>query len=221
MRPVKMLIGIAVVALALVSCQKSDPVPASKTVSPKVERKVDYWTCSMHPQIRADKPGDCPICGMTLVPVYAADAPKAGGGGAITLSEEGIRQAGVAVEKAGKRKLTKELLIFGTLGYDLNLHRDVVPLVSGRVQRQFINFNTTEVKKGDPLLSLYSPEALTLQEEYLKALRERWLSTFYERDLVGERIAQGVAERDDVRRHAVVVEQVARRERGVLRGRSR
>lgn len=175
--------------ISLASCQRSEPPPPQNSTPPKEDRKVDYWTCSMHPQIRADKPGDCPICGMTLVPVYAAAAPatgarKAAAGGAISLTEEGIRQAGVAVEKADKRKLSKDLLIFGALGYDLNLHSDVVPLVSGRVQKQFINFNTTEVKKGDPLVSLYSPEALTLQEEYLKALRDRWLSTFYERELM-------------------------------------
>ena len=86
-------------------------------------------------------------------------------------------------------KLIKELLIFGTIGYDLNLHRDVVSLVEGRIERQLVDFNQTEVKKGDPLLVLYSREALALQEEYLKALRERWLSTFYERRLLTSMIS--------------------------------
>ena len=192
MKPARILWMTAVASLALLAgCQKSEGPPgAQKKGAPvkKDERKVEYWTCSMHPQIRADKPGTCPICGMNLVPVYSGPAGQTSSAssqpGEIHLSEEGIRQAGVAVEKVENRKLIKELLVFGTLGYNLNLHRDVVPLVSGRIDKQFIDFNATEVRKGDPLVSLYSPEALTLQEEYLKALRDRWLSTFYERELL-------------------------------------
>ena len=148
----------------------------------------------MHPQVHADKPGNCPFCGMTLVPIYAGNSsgqtnstPSASHG-QISLSEEGIHQAGVRIEKAEKRELAKELLVFGTIAYNMNLHRDVVPLVAGRIEKQFIDFNQTEVKKGDPLVSLYSTEAFSLQEEYLKAERDRWLSTFYERDLLGSMI---------------------------------
>jgi membrane fusion protein, copper/silver efflux system len=190
MKAIKFLWLISLVFLA--GCQKADTPPSQNAPAKKEQRKVDYWTCSMHPQIHADKPGTCPICGMNLVPVYAASPASSiaapGDSKAIALTEEGIRQAGVAVDKVEKRKLTKDLLIFGTLGYDLNLHRDVVPLVSGRIQKQFIDFNTTEVRKGEPLVSLYSTEALGLQEEYLKALRDRWLSTFYERELMSSMV---------------------------------
>ncbi len=196
---------MATVALLISGCSEpADTKPGEPKPAPPAEhrhaapaaepqkngsRKIDYWTCSMHPQIHADKPGNCPICGMTLVPVYAASSSSSGqttvmGGETISLTEEGIRQAGVGIEKAQKRELTKDLLLFGTIAYDLNLHWDVVALVSGRIEKQFINFNQTEIKKGDPLVSLYSPEAITLQEEYLKAQRDRWLSTFYERDLL-------------------------------------
>jgi Cu(I)/Ag(I) efflux system membrane fusion protein len=191
MMKTKWILFCAAAFALLAGCQKSGPAPVEKAPAPKEERKIDYWTCSMHPKIRADKPGNCPICGMTLVPVYsgASTGPAAPGtAAAISLSEEGIRQAGVAVDKAAKRNLTKDLLIFGTLGYDQNLHRDVVPLVSGRIEKQFINFNVTEVSKGEPLVSLYSTEALALQEEYLRALRDRWLSTFYERELLSSMI---------------------------------
>lgn len=156
-------------------------------------RKIEYYTCSMHPQIHADKPGDCPICGMKLIPVYnspgSATHPTSPSNGEVRLNADGIRQAAVSTEPAIKRTLSKDLLIFGALGYNLNLHRDVVPLVEGRIEKQFIDFNQTEVKEGDPLVSLYSQEAIRLQEEYLKALRERWLSTFYERDLLDSMVS--------------------------------
>lgn len=211
MKTILLLLMMSLVLLT--GCNRVDTPPAQNAPAKKEDRKVDYWTCSMHPQIRADKPGNCPICGMTLVPVHASGAASSGPASsdvrAITLTEEGIRQAGVALEKVEKRKLTKELLIFGTLGYNLNLHRDVVPLVSGRIQKQFIDFNQTEVKKGEPLVSLYSPEALTLQEEYLKALRDRWLSTFYERDLLTSMIERA---KEKLLRIGYSSEQIARLE---------
>ncbi len=195
-RTVKLLLVTLVVMAIIPGCRRTEtppesspPIPKSpkSDVPAKMERKVDYYTCSMHPQIHADKPGDCPICGMTLIPVYAlpvSGKTTVSEEGEVRLSGEGIRQAGVRTATVEKRVLTKELLIFGTLGYDLNLHRDVVPLVEGRIEKQLINFNQTEVQKGDPLVVLYSTQALTLQEEYLKTLRERWLSTFYERKLL-------------------------------------
>lgn len=195
--PRRLFTGIMLVATAVIlaSCQptsapnQTGDVPGIK----KSERKVGYYTCSMHPQVHADKPGDCPICGMTLIPVYLADSSGSNSvshsQGEIHLNPEGIRQASVSTEPVAKRVLSKDLLIFGSLGYDMNLHRDVVPLVEGRVEKQFIDFNQTEAKRGDPLVSLYSQEGIRLQEEYLKTLRERWLSTFYERDLLDSMVA--------------------------------
>jgi Cu(I)/Ag(I) efflux system membrane fusion protein len=203
---VRILSMVAIVLMGIiVGCQKKssnvishgEPLVEKK---PAVEQGVDYYTCSMHPQIKADKPGKCPICGMNLIPVMKTGSSNLKSvipGNEVHLSPEGIQQAGIRTEAVAMRKLTKELLIYGTLNYNLNLHRDIVTLVEGRIERQFIDFNQTEVKKGDSLVALYSQEAIRLQEEYLKILRERWLSTFYERDLLdsavqlaGERLSR-------------------------------
>jgi len=186
---------IAIMAgVALFACshrdEKSatDQTTATKT---KEERKVEYWTCSMHPQVKEPQPENCPFCGMKLVPVHtpAGKEAKVTSSGEVHLTEEGVRQAGVRTERVRKRRLAKELLIFGALGYDMNRHRDVVSLVEGRIEKQWIDFNQTEVREGDPLVKLYSQEALRLQEEYLKSLRDHWLSTFYERKLLDSMIA--------------------------------
>ncbi len=157
----------------------------------KQERKLTHYTCSMHAQIHSDHPGKCPICGMDLIPVYDSVGRHESIMTEVRLTEEGIRQAAVRTEEVQKRRLSRELLIFGTLGYDLNQHRDIVPLVEGRIEKQFVDFNQTEVKRGDPLVSIYSTEALKLQEEYLRAVRDRWMSTFYERELLDSVIAVG------------------------------
>ncbi len=179
--------------LWIAGCQKNTPPLSSDQASSKdsSERKVAYWTCSMHPQVRSDKPGDCDVCGMRLSPVYAdqkKEAKHEASHAEVHLTEEGIRQADVRVEAAQERKLMKQLLIFGTMGYNMNLHRDVVSLVEGRMERQLIDFNQTEVQENDPLVILYSQQAIALQEDYLKALRERWLSTFYERALISSMV---------------------------------
>ncbi len=180
-------------------CQRKNPAsPAEETheghSKGNTKSQVEYWTCSMHPQIKKSEPGKCPICGMTLVPVRSsepsgASVPSALSGEEIHLGTEMVHQAGVQVEKAARRQLSREILVFGNLGYDLNRRRNVVPLVSGRIDRQLVDFNQTEVKEGAPLVSLYSPEAVALQEDYLKAKRERWLSTFYERKLLDSMVA--------------------------------
>lgn len=191
-------ITIAITGAILASCQRTSlpESPGDAPTARKPERKVDYYTCSMHPQVHEAKPGDCPFCGMKLIPIHADSSSGTNSAsqakGEVRLSPEGIRQASVSTEPVSKRMLAKELLIFGTLGYNQNLHRDVVPLVEGRIEKQFIDFNQTEVKKGDALVSLYSQEAIRLQEDYLKALRERWLSTFYERDLLDSMVALAV-----------------------------
>jgi Cu(I)/Ag(I) efflux system membrane fusion protein len=179
----------------LAGCSRSSPPAVTESAAPS--RKLEYYTCSMHPQIHADKPGNCPICGMTLTPVYsqpATEGAKASGAAPsgkdeVFLTGDAVAQAGVQVEPAQKRPLSREILVYGTLGVNQNRSRTVVPLVAGRIDRQAIDFNQTEVRRGDDLVVLYSPEALTLQEDYLKALRERWLSTFYERKVLSSMIA--------------------------------
>lgn len=164
---------------------------AKSSVAPAVAAQpaVTTYACPMHPEVQSDKPGSCPKCGMDLTPATTPAPPPVAVGAELHLSEPEIRQAGIRTEAAATRSLAKELLVFGTLGYNLNQHRDVVSLVEGRIERQFVDFNQTEVKQGDPLVALYSTQALMLQEEYLKALRERWLSTFYERKLLDSMIS--------------------------------
>lgn len=165
-----------------------DLTPVRRASKAEAGPAVEYWTCSMHPQVREPKPGECPFCGMDLTPVRAAPGKGTAAVSAsaeIHLDADAIRQAGVRTEKVARRKLSREITLFGSIGDDLNRRREVVSLVEGRVERQWIDFNQTEVAKGAALVSLYSAEAMGLQEEYLKALRERWLSTFYERDLLG------------------------------------
>jgi YHS domain-containing protein len=54
--------------------QMKGAAPAAKDTPPAAEKPILHWTCAMHPEVKADKPGKCPKCGMTLVPV--TESPK-------------------------------------------------------------------------------------------------------------------------------------------------
>lgn len=143
------------------------------------------YTCSMHPQIRQKGPGRCPICGMELTLVNAqenssaAAAPAAAA--AVQLMPAQEAAAGVQTTEAGPHDMARKVAIFGEIAYILDRHSDFSWFYPGRVEKLLIPYNTTQVEEGQPLLEIYSQEAIADQEAYLQAVRDRYLTTFYER----------------------------------------
>jgi RND family efflux transporter MFP subunit len=120
----------------------------------------DTWTCSMHPQIRLPNPGRCPICGMQLIPV--SKLPSARG--------NMETRAGLVTEPIQRRELFKEIRTVGKLDYSERQVAYLSSRVNGRVDRLFVDFTGVEVKKGDHLVEIYSPELLVAQRELLIGL---------------------------------------------------
>jgi Cu(I)/Ag(I) efflux system membrane fusion protein len=117
------------------------------------------WTCSMHPQIRRDKPGQCPICGMNLIPVSQ-------------LSEvsETEKRAGIETEPVQYRELFKEVRTVGKLDYNERRIAYIAARVAGRVDRIYADFTGMQVKEGDHLVDIYSPDLVVAQSELLRSL---------------------------------------------------
>ncbi|TVM00781.1 MAG: hypothetical protein CV087_12280 [Candidatus Brocadia sp. WS118] len=136
------------------------------------EKKILYWTCGMHPSVKMDKPGKCPICAMDLVPVYekGASAEEEGALATIELSERARKLAGVKTDVIGYRSLTKDIYTVGLIDYDERLMALVSAWIPGRIDRLFVDFTGTEVMKGESMVWLYSPELVSTQQEYLLAL---------------------------------------------------
>lgn len=136
------------------------------------EKKILYWTCGMHPSVKMDKPGKCPICAMDLVPVYekGAGAEEAGALATIELSERARKLAQVKTDIIGFKSLTKDIYTVGLIEYDERLKTIVSAWIPGRIDKLFVDFTGTQVVKGESMVWIYSPDLVSTQEEYLLAL---------------------------------------------------
>lgn len=136
---------------------------------------VEYeYFCPMHPQVVTDKPGKCPLCGMPLSKRAKAGA-MAGEEGLpevpmVQLSPRQVRMAGIKAELVAYRPLVKTIYTIGNITYDERRLAYVAARVGGRVDKLFVDFTGVEVKKGGPLVWIYSPELVSAQQEYLLAL---------------------------------------------------
>lgn len=134
------------------------------------EAKATIWTCSMHPQIRMDKPGLCPLCAMDLIPL-SSETSSGVSDEAIKMTEEAIQLANVSTSIVAKMKATKEVRLFGKIQADERLVQTQSAHIAGRIEKLFVNFTGEVVKEGQVIASVYSPELVTAQNELLELLK--------------------------------------------------
>lgn len=154
---------------------KLEPVYADEgpgRPTPKSSGKILYYRDPQAPSYTADKPGLNPETGNTLEPVYA-EAPAPAPTSAIRVPVERQQLVGVKFATAEWSEGTKTVRTVGTVTYDETRLAMVHPRVEGWVERLFVNFTGEFVKKGQPLLTIYSPELLASQQELLLARRAR------------------------------------------------
>lgn len=131
------------------------------------QSKPSIWTCSMHPQIRRDGPGDCPICGMDLVPVKKS----AGGIRTVSISSNVQKLMNVQTVPVGRKYVTANVRMVGKIDYDETKLGHITAWVPGRLERMFVDFTGIEVNKGDHMVQIYSEALYTAQEELLAATK--------------------------------------------------
>ena len=136
------------------------------------EGAEQVWTCAMHPQIRQNKPGKCPICGMDLIPLKTSGSgDEAIDPNAIQLSKEAVALANIQTTVISRQNPIKELQLYGTIQADERLSQSQTSHVSGRIEKLFINFTGETVKQGQTIATIYSPELLSAQQELLEAAK--------------------------------------------------
>lgn len=124
------------------------------------------YTCSMHPQIRQNEPGSCPICGMDLIPLESesTDADPM----SITMSPTAMQLAGVQTMIVGNSSADKSIRLSGKIQADERQNYTQSAHIPGRIEKLSVNFTGEYVNKGQVLGQIYSPELATAQEELLQ-----------------------------------------------------
>lgn len=159
----------------LVEVESTEAAPAATTQ----EVAADRWQCPMHPEIIQDRPGDCPICGMDLVKVEPApesapsgtNAPK--GLTTVTIDPAKQQLIGLRVGMVERKPLAGSIRTVGRVTFDETRVHHIHTKYEAYVEHVHpnANFIGAKVSKGEPLVTLYSPELYATQQEYLLALK--------------------------------------------------
>jgi RND family efflux transporter MFP subunit len=209
---------------------KSDNKSGDKTATENAAQKTQLWTCGMHPEVILHEPGNCPKCGMKLVPVKAgmsapADPPQnddhqqqdksqvdkerkilywkapmdpteiydhpgkskmgmdlvpvyadqagAASGGTVVIDPATEQNMGVRYTTVRKMDFSREIRAVGLVAYNEEKLYTVNTKISGWIEKLYVDYTGQQVRKGQPLLEIYSPDLVTTQQEYLLALNNK------------------------------------------------
>ena len=131
---------------------------------------TQLYTCSMHPQVIWDHPGNCPICGMVLTPMHMTTHARATSGDAdVVIDPVVVQNMGVRVAPVMRGELRETVRAVGTFEEPEQNHIEINLRVSGWIEKLYANQNGMVVAKGDPLFDLYSPEITAASDELIAA----------------------------------------------------
>ena len=129
------------------------------------------YTCSMHPQIKQNKPGDCPICGMDLVPLTTLDTGEETDPNEIQMTQSAIKLAEIQTFTVKQGAPEKFVYLLGKVKPDERNIAAITARFGGRIDKLYINYKGQNVKKGQKLASIYSPDLNTAQRELIEAVK--------------------------------------------------
>ncbi len=155
------ILFITAIFLLLASCKSKKEMAKDPDI---------YYTCSMDPQVKEYKPGKCPICKMDLTPVKKLNGEKKD---EILLSAQQIQLGNIQTDTIGSGSIGDQLVLTATLNFDQAKSSSVSSRVMGRIEKLYYKNLGDYVKKGSPLIELYSEELNNAKQEYLLALERQ------------------------------------------------
>ncbi len=136
------------------------------------EASASLWTCSMHPNVKLPEAGNCPICGMDLIPANAGE-DNDNNPLVLKMSPEALAMAQVQTLVVGEGNAKKELTLSGKIQADERENASLTARFPGRIEKLYVTFTGEQVKAGQKLATLYSPELMNAQKELLEAARTK------------------------------------------------
>lgn len=171
MRKYSVYIGILIIGIGIgyVLFGKRAAVASEGVKEHKHTEKEQMWTCSMHPQIMQPEPGDCPICGMDLIP---ADQTTDGlTSGQFRMTENAMALANIETSVIGKDALTEGAIkLSGVITENEEENAVQTAHFSGRIEKLYVKYTGETVRNGQLLALIYSPELVAAQQELLTAV---------------------------------------------------
>jgi membrane fusion protein, copper/silver efflux system len=138
-----------------------------------VKKNGDYYTCTMHPQIRQEGPGKCPICGMTLILIREGE----GGGpfvdSGLVLSDQQIQLGNIRVDTLGSHLIGDQMILSATLNMDETKTVTVNARIAGRIEKLYVKTTGEYIQHGERLYDMYSEALNNAKQEYVLALEKQ------------------------------------------------
>ncbi len=133
-----------------------------------VSQNYELYTCSMHPQIIRNEPGNCPICGMTLIrKVNDNNAVDENFIDAQLKPTDEYVVGNFETVSPLDTTMSDEMKLPGIIAYNPNYAINIAARVGGRIEKIYVNYKFQKIQKGQKLFKIYSPELLTVQQNYL------------------------------------------------------
>ncbi len=173
----KYIIYIAILAAGLIlgyvffgkSAEGNSNTKDVSDMSDSTNEQNQMWTCSMHPQIMQPEPGDCPICGMDLIPAETGADGLAMN--EIKMTENAMALANIQTTIVGNVSGTDEntMQLSGKIMANEEANAVQASYFEGRIEKLNVNFTGEEVRRGQLLATIYAPTLVAAQQELLTA----------------------------------------------------
>ncbi|HET8881137.1 MAG TPA: efflux RND transporter periplasmic adaptor subunit [Solimonas sp.] len=164
--------GMHLVPVSASGAGHGDHVASPDHAEPLASPTGAAWVCPMHPQIHSNHPGKCPICGMDLV--QGADDAQGTDHRHGAVIDGAMRQTlGIRLASVEPRELSRQIRTWGVVTLDESSRRQISPKVDGWIRELRISAVGEAVRAGQVLYTLYSPELVQRQREYVDLIRRR------------------------------------------------
>jgi Cu(I)/Ag(I) efflux system membrane fusion protein len=187
MKNIMQIMGL-VLLFSLAGCNSGQPKPSSIHVE-------DIYTCSMHPQIIEHHPGNCPICGMELIKKTGSptDTTNIGLGTLLKPTNRSVISS-LAVISPERKSMRAPVTAYGIIEYDTRTAGTISARTAGRIEKMYIRYRYQEVRKGQKIMDVYSPELVTAQQDLLFLLQNDAANTSFIQAAKERLLALGMSE---------------------------